>query len=252
MIDLFVFVEEKNLNIKKLLISILLQSCSDKIKLSFCFKNKELLEFYNEDVNYFNNKLDINVVDNIKGFISIIKSDYVFCMNANSYFYDAFSLECLYKEIKNNDYDFVYGNYVFIDDLFKYDSISNVYIDYFGKLFNSKIFINNFSFDNEDLFMGEMFLKFNNCLYIDSIVFVEPKVENMVKFVERIVNTTINAYNFYGNLYEKEKLLDFVDDNYQFLLNLYLKNTNMLLLDEFVSLITPLDSILKLNMKEVV
>ena len=64
MISLIIPIKNKKSNLKKSLMSVLLQVCNKDINIIVVFKSQELKNYYNNIISLFDNKLKIKVIVN--------------------------------------------------------------------------------------------------------------------------------------------------------------------------------------------
>lgn len=260
MINLIVFVNDEKTNLRKTLLSILLQSVLKEVNVLIVYKNVDLQENFNNVVSLFIDKLNIeNLIISDFDILNKIYSNskYLMIMKDNEFFYDAFSIENLLKcFVEETDNDFVYSNLVTINNT-TYENVDNYYSSVSGKLFNLNFFrqynLNLLELiESEFVFMSKCFLYSKNNYFVDSIVLiVEEEKDLILDVVNEYVVDTIFVYNELVGKVTDEKIKEYINWVFCYLCDLRQKWIKYISLSEFGKIIYPLESIYRNLFNEV-
>lgn len=262
MVSIIISVKNNMCNLKKTLISVLLQNCIEKVKIILVFNDNKTKKCYDDLINIFSEKisLDCLVADNknLRQFgLDRCKTKYVIFLKANDFFYDAFSVDCLFKEIDQKKSNFAFGEYVELNGNYGYSNINNYYLSINGKIFlvdflkkkKSEITDDN-DFDVE--FVGKTFLSTDKHCHIDNIVCVNNSFEtDVLSNIKNIVDKTIEVYNLYADKLNKVELSKYVFYNFNYLNSLFVHNLFYITFEDFQKIITPLETLYRQLVKEV-
>lgn len=257
MISLIIPIKNKKSNLKKSLMSVLLQVCNKDINIIVVFKSQELKNYYNNIISLFDNKLKIKVIikNNLlmQSALNLCDNKYVMFLKENDFFYDAFSVDSLIKCIVNNEYDFVYGNSVILNEDYSYSSVDNEYLLLTGKLFsidylsnNNNICIDNENSDYNIDFVSKCFLLSSNYLYVDSIVCVNNSFDySIVNNLEVIVNSAIDIYYLFNGKIQTILIKNYINNFINYIYKIFINNMHIVSLSDFNRIIVPLEKVCK-------
>lgn len=263
MIGLVIPVRSKLCDLKKILTSVLLQTCNEQIKVLLCFDDNEIMNCFNDVIDIFKERLKIEIIisNNLcydYNTLKLCDCKYVMFLNDGDFFYDAFSVQKLYKElICNNDYDFVYGNSVGLSGKYDYFAIDNRYLSLTGKMFNiDYLKKNNIVLNMEkniDIgFVSKCFLLTNKYLHVDSVVSVYGFDElYLLDNLNNVVSIIADIYNLLKTKVSSNVMKNYIYENIDYLNKVFRNNADTLVFEEFCKIILPLEKVYRELVKEV-
>lgn len=262
MISVIVPVKKDNYNLKKILLSILLQNCIEKIEAILVFNSENTMNYYENEIKLFSEKLKLNCYvaenENLRQYgLKMCKTKYVTFLRINDFFYDAFSINCLVKKMYDQQYDFVFGEYVEMSGNNDYSNINNCYLSACGKLFSTSYLKKNnilitddgdFDFD----FVSKCFLLTKKYVHVDDIICVNNSFESDIfSNIKDLVNKVVENYNLYEDKINRDELNNYVFYNFDYINGLFVRNIFRISFDEFQKVITPLEKLYRKLIEEV-
>lgn len=202
MIDIIIPIIDNCKNLEKILLSILIQSVKDKLNIIIA-SNKSLKK-YKETIDYFLPKLPItcledsdknNIVDLKLFALENSSNPYIMFINENTHFYDAFSISSLYRQILEENSEFIIGNVVNTREG-NYFNTFNIYDDSNTKIFKRTFLTENkFNTNSEESFITSIFIMNKKYSYSDTITLVnidevelldKKVIKNIIKSIQEL------------------------------------------------------------------
>lgn len=202
MIDIIIPIIDKCEDLEKILLSILIQSVKDKLNVTLV-SNKSLKK-YKETIDYFLPKLPItcleandktNVVDLKLFAVENSSNPYIMFIDENTHFYDAFSISSLYRQMLEENSEFIIGNVVNTREG-NYFNTFNIYNDSNTKIFKRSFLTENkFNTNGEESFIISIFMLNKKYSYSDTITLVNIKetelldkktIKNIIKSIQEL------------------------------------------------------------------
>lgn len=204
MIDLIIPAYNAHDYILNGLYSILLQSCVDKLKVYIVNDCSD--RDYSEEIDKVKDKINIvelKTPENMgPGFarqygVDNSDSEFIIFMDADDVFYDAYSIESLYNELKNNDYNYIISDFIEETPFGNFDHYyNNIWMH--GKMYrreflvNNKIIFNNSSQNEDTGFNTLTNLCSDNTGYLNRFTYIWKYNENS------ITRRNSNEFEFIG------------------------------------------------------
>ena len=258
MIDLIIPIKTGSCDLRKILLSVLVQTIHHEIKVILVFSDESLLKKNRSEIHLFSQKLNINSVVcdddsfSLKQFgFNMSNSSFVMFLNENDFLYDAFSVENAYKKMEDENIDVVCGKEEFpVNGDFL--EIDNIYMSSISKMFRrSFLYENGIFFDsdksNDCYFVGSAILLSTNIAVEDFIVAVYRTGlnETFLSDAEVFVSDTIKIIEKVSSKIDNELMKTFVSDILKNLYNNYSSNLGFVDSLDFFKLVQPLELIYK-------
>lgn len=259
MIDVIVPIYDTECNLKKLLLSILLQTINDKINVFLVFNSYDLLEKYERVAEIYFGKISITMIANENDDVSLKQcgfdnstSEFVMFLNENDFFYDAFSVENAYKKIVDSGTDIVCGKMVCVVNNSVFEEVNNIYMSCVSKIFNRDFVKNNNIKFSEDLFIdcyfvGQAILLAENICIEDFTIAVYGTdfKKSFLEEVELFVLDTISIEKSIKSKIDTNLMKTFISDILKILYNNYSLNLGYVDSFQFLKIIEPLELLYK-------
>lgn len=247
MIDIIIPAYNAHKYIKKALISISMQTISDKVNVyvvNDCSKKNydEIIKIFKDKINIKEIKLKKNVGPGAARQIGIEKStnEYILFLDSDDILYNIFSLEKLYKTITSNKADICIGG-ILDEDENELNYYNNHMGCLHGKLYRRKIIEkNNLKFNNsrssEDNSFNRLFLMSNpQITFLDECVYLyrynknsQSKKYTGAKYIkDYILNMEWVVEQAKQRKYNKKQIAELIFSTISYIYSIYVNNQEL-------------------------